>query len=116
MALALLTQMSTPPNRSHGGVDGALHIFFVAHVADHGDALTARGLDLRDGGVHGAGQLGVRFGRLGQQHDVRAAPGARPSAIASPMPRLAPETTRVRSVSDWLTGWTSSLLSTKASP
>ena len=57
------------------GVDGALHVLFVAHVADHGDALTARGLDLRDGGVHGAGKLRVRFGGLGQQHDVRAAPG-----------------------------------------
>ena len=58
-----------------GGVDGARHVLFVAHVADHGHALAAGGLDLGDGGVHGAGQLRMRFGGLGQQHDVRAAPG-----------------------------------------
>ncbi len=57
------------------GVDGALHVLLVAHVADHGHALSARGLDLRDRGVHGAGELRVRFGGLGQQHDVRTAPG-----------------------------------------
>jgi hypothetical protein len=39
----------------------------------------------------------MRLGRLGQQHDVRAVLG-RAERIASPMPRLPPETTSVRSV------------------
>jgi hypothetical protein len=54
------------------GVDGALYVLFLAHVTHHRDALAARGFDVGDGGVDGAGQLGVRLGRLGQQHDVGA--------------------------------------------
>ena len=75
MALALLTHDVDAAEVLDRGVDGALHVLFLAHVADHGDALAARGLDLGDGGVHGAGQLGVRLGGLGQQHDVGAALG-----------------------------------------
>ena len=49
-----------------------LHVLFLAHVADHRDALAARGLHFGHSGVHGAGQLGVRFGGLGEQDDVCA--------------------------------------------
>ena len=72
MALALLTQMSMPPNRSHGGIDGALDVLFLADVADHRGGLTAGGLDLLGGGVDGALELGVGLGGLGEQHDVGA--------------------------------------------
>ena len=97
IALALLTTMSTPPKCSIGGVDRALYVLFVAYVADDRHALAPRGFDVCDGGVDGAGQLRVGFGRLGQQHDVCAELGGTASAIASPMPRLPPETTTVRS-------------------
>ena len=75
MALALLTHDVDAAEVLDGGVDGALHVLFLAHVTDHGDALAAGGFDLGDGGVHGAGQLRMRLGGLGQQHDVGAAPG-----------------------------------------
>ena len=48
------------------GVDGSLNVLFLAHVTDHRDALAARGLDVGDGGVHGARQLGMRLGGFGQ--------------------------------------------------
>ena len=72
MALALLTHDVDAAEVLDGGVDGALHVLFLAHVADHRDALAAGGLDVGHGGVHGAWQLGVRLGGLGQQHDVGA--------------------------------------------
>ena len=75
IALALFTHDVDAAEMLNGGVDGALHILFLAHVADHRHALTAGGLDLGDRGVNGAGQLRVRFGGLGQQDDVGAAPG-----------------------------------------
>jgi len=66
MAPALLIAMVDPAEVFDCGVDGALHVLFLAHVADDGHALAAGGFDVGDGGMHGAGQLGVRFGRLGQ--------------------------------------------------
>ena len=50
----------------------ALHVLFFAHVADDRDALAARSLHVGHGGVHGAGQLGVGFGRFRQKYDVCA--------------------------------------------
>ena len=58
-----------------GGVDGTHDVVFVADVPDNGDPLTPGRLDLGDRGVHCAGQLGMGFGGLGQQHDVGAVPG-----------------------------------------
>ena len=58
-----------------GGVHGARHVLLIAHVADDRHALASSGLDLGDRGVNGAGQLRMRFGGLGQKHDVRAAAG-----------------------------------------
>jgi hypothetical protein len=49
-----------------GGVHGSLNVFFLAHVTNHRDALGSRGLDVGDGGVHGAWQLGMRLRGFGQ--------------------------------------------------
>ena len=75
IALALFTHDVDAAEALDRGVDRALHVLFVAHVTDDGDALAACGLDVGDRGVHGAGQLRVRFAGLGQQHDVGAEPG-----------------------------------------
>src|SRR5262249_36612172 len=51
----------------------------VAYIADEGECLAARSLDLLGGGEHGALQSGVRHRGLGEQYDVRAVPrGAQP--------------------------------------
>ena len=76
------------------------HRVAVADVADDRQRLPAGLLDLLGGGVHRARQLGVRLGGLGDQRDVGAVGGAALLAIASPMPRLAPEMNMVLPGSD----------------
>ena len=95
IALALLTHDVDAPEALDGRVDGPLHVLFVADVADHGQPLGAGCLDLGDCGVHGSRQLRVGFGRSWRTARVGAQPAA-PSAIARPIPRLPPDTTKVR--------------------
>jgi hypothetical protein len=54
--------------------DGPLHLGLVADVADHRQRVAACGFELLGGGVHRPLELGVRFGRLGDQRDVGAVP------------------------------------------
>ena len=72
IALALLTQMSIPPNVSTVWRDRVGDRLLVADVADDRQRLAAGLLDLLGGRVDGAFELGVRLGRLGDQRDVRA--------------------------------------------
>ena len=112
MALALLMHDVDAAEVLDRGVDGALHVLFLAHVADHGHALAARGLDSATAVCTVPGSLGCGSAVLASSTTL-APRLAAPSAIASPMPRLPPETTRVRSVNDWTwASWTSALLST----
>ena len=72
MALALLTQMSMPPNCCHRLLDGRDHLVLVADVAQDAAAPCRRPLDLLGGGVDGARQLRVRLGGLGGDRDIGA--------------------------------------------
>ncbi len=56
----------------HCGVDRALHVLFIAHIAHHRHRFAADGLDIGHRGVHRARQPRVRLGGLGQQDDVGA--------------------------------------------
>jgi hypothetical protein len=94
MALALLTKMSMPPKVSTAFFTAASNRGLVAHVDEARQGLAARLLDLFGGGVDGAGELGVRLGGLGGDHHVGPSRAAR-SAMARPMPRLAPVMNRV---------------------
>lgn len=85
-----------------GGVDGALHVLFFAYVADDGDGLTAGCLDVATAVWTVPFNLG--WGSAVLARSTTFAPcAAAATAIASPMPRLAPDTTIVRSRSAcWL--------------
>ena len=67
-------------------VDGALHVLFLAHVAHHRDALAARGFDVGDV----PGNLGCGSAVLATSATLAPSRAAR-RAMASPIPRLAPE-------------------------
>jgi hypothetical protein len=54
------------------GVDRALHVLLPPYVAHDRDTFSARLFDVGHGGVHGARQLGVWFGRLGEHDHVGA--------------------------------------------
>ena len=74
MALALLTQMSMPPNSATVWFDRRDHLGFVADIAQDRQRLAAGGADLVGGGIDGAFQLRMRLGGLGGDRDIGAVP------------------------------------------
>ena len=49
-----------------------MHGDFIAHIHLQGQCLATRGFDFLGHAVDGAGQLGVRFGAFGGNHNVCA--------------------------------------------
>ena len=72
MALALLTQMSMPPNRSTVFGDRLGDLRLVADVAQHRQRLAAGRLDLLGRRVDRARQFRMRLGGLGRDRDIGA--------------------------------------------
>jgi hypothetical protein len=89
MALALLTQISITAKLFHRGVDRALHLILEAYVATNRERLAARLFNVLGGAEDGAGSLGLGSFVLAAMAILAPSREAR-SAMASPIPRLAP--------------------------
>ncbi|MDT5138552.1 MAG: methylmalonyl-CoA mutase, N-terminal domain, partial [Mycobacterium sp.] len=88
MALALLTQTSTPPNRCTAA-STTRTILFATHIADNRQRLAAGRFDVGGCGVHRSGQAGMGGAGLGQEHHVGALLGRRDSDRESDAPAAA---------------------------
>ena len=97
---ALFTSTSTAPNSSSARwtISRMLSSSRTLQVTARG--LPAHRLNFRYRLVNGAGQRPSRFGSPGRHHH-RGPASASPSAIALPMPRLAPVTMAILPCKDW---------------
>ncbi len=72
MALALLTQISMPPNSATVFSIAVHHLRLIPDVAQHRQRLAAGGADVVGRGVDGALQSRMRLGGLGGDRDIGA--------------------------------------------